>query len=67
MSEIAENVVLKRAMTSIVKNTCCDGCQEAALVAQAALREIQRIADGDEASISIALAALTEKDKDDGR
>jgi hypothetical protein len=34
----AENEALKAALRSIAANTCCDRCQEAALVAQAALR-----------------------------
>ena len=33
----AENERLRAALTSIAKNTCCDRCQEAALVARRAL------------------------------
>lgn len=33
----AEIAQLRAALTSIAKNTCCDRCQEAALVARAAL------------------------------
>jgi t-SNARE complex subunit (syntaxin) len=32
---------LERALKSIAANTCCDRCQEAALVAQAALKETE--------------------------
>ncbi len=35
---------LEDALTSIAKNTCCDGCQEAAKVA---LAQIQRIKKGE--------------------
>jgi hypothetical protein len=34
---IEENEKLREALESIAKNTCCDKCQEAALVAKAAL------------------------------
>jgi hypothetical protein len=39
--EVAANEIerLRAALESIAKNTCCDRCQEAALVAKAALRE----------------------------
>ena len=30
---------LREALQSIASNTCCEGCQEAALVARAALKE----------------------------
>jgi len=33
-----ENVRLKEALGSIAKNTCCDTCQEAALIAKQALQ-----------------------------
>ena len=33
----AENAALREALESIAKNTCCDKCQEAALVARKAL------------------------------
>ena len=35
----AENARLREALNSIASNKCCDKCQEAALVARAALRE----------------------------
>jgi hypothetical protein len=35
----AENEKLRAALRSIAANTCCDLCQEAALVARAALGE----------------------------
>lgn len=31
--------LLRKALQSIANNTCCDNCQEAALVARAALKE----------------------------
>ncbi len=34
----AERDALRAALESIANNTCCDGCQEAALVARAALK-----------------------------
>ena len=34
--------ILKDALTSISKNTCCDSCQEASLVAKAALSQLKR-------------------------
>lgn len=34
---IAEIVRLRKALGSIARNTCCDGCQEAAKVAKTAL------------------------------
>ena len=43
MSEVTYDALRKRlakleaALSSIASNTCCDGCQEAALVARAAL------------------------------
>ena len=36
----------EEALASIVANTCCDGCQEAALVARAALSEISVLTGG---------------------
>jgi len=33
----AENERLRAALSSIARNSCCDNCQEAALVARAAL------------------------------
>ncbi len=36
-AERARVVELERALTSIARNTCCDTCREAALVARAAL------------------------------
>jgi hypothetical protein len=36
---MSREAVLLRALRSIAANTCCDRCQEAALVARAALRE----------------------------
>lgn len=36
------------ALTSIAANTCCDGCQEAALVARAALSEISALTGGND-------------------
>ena len=35
----AENERLREALQSIAKNTCCDRCQEAALVAKEALQD----------------------------
>jgi hypothetical protein len=35
----AEVLRLREALSSIARNTCCGGCQEAALVAHAALGE----------------------------
>ena len=37
----AERDIYKTALESISKNACCDNCQEAALVAKKALRDIQ--------------------------
>lgn len=34
--------ILRLALTSIANNSCCSGCQEAALVAQKALKEATR-------------------------
>jgi hypothetical protein len=39
-------VKLETALRSIAANTCCDRCQEAALVARQALGEITRIPEG---------------------
>ena len=36
----------EEALASIAANTCCDGCQEAALVARAALSEIRALTGG---------------------
>lgn len=36
---VESNKRLLEALESIAKNTCCDKCQEASLVAQAAIRE----------------------------
>lgn len=36
-----QNVKLVKALESISKNMCCDSCREAALVAKAALKEVQ--------------------------
>ena len=38
----AENERLREALKSIAANACCDRCQEAALVAKAALKEPPR-------------------------
>ena len=35
----AENEMFREALESIAKNTCCDRCQEAALVARSALNK----------------------------
>ena len=35
----AENEIFREALESIAKNTCCDRCQEAALVARSALNK----------------------------
>ncbi len=37
----AENERLRAALGSIARNSCCDNCQEAALVARAALGDTQ--------------------------
>ena len=39
MQEKRENDRLREALRSIARNTCCNGCREAALVARAALGE----------------------------
>ncbi len=38
----------EEALASIAANTCCDGCQEAALVARAALSEIRALTGGND-------------------
>ena len=38
----------EEALASIAANTCCDGCQEAALVARAALAEISALTGGND-------------------
>lgn len=37
---VRENKELREALESISKNTCCDKCQETALVARAALAKV---------------------------
>jgi hypothetical protein len=40
MKEAADEIArLREVLQSISNNTCCDNCQEAALVARAALKE----------------------------
>jgi hypothetical protein len=55
VSETAEQIA-RRALRSIAANTCCDNCQEAALVARAALREMD--AAGTLAQLACDAAAL---------
>jgi len=39
-AEAADEIIkLRQVLQSISNNTCCDNCQEAALVARAALKE----------------------------
>jgi hypothetical protein len=37
-----ENATMREALVSIGKNTCCDSCQEAKLVATKALNELEK-------------------------
>mgnify|MGYP001765254089 CR=1 FL=1 len=49
MSEPALALIkAEEALASIAANTCCDGCQEAALVARAALSEIRALTGGND-------------------